>query len=148
MRFRATIQLDGKTATGIRVPEEVVDGLSGGRRPPVRATINGHAYRTTVAPVRGEFKIPVSAEVREKAGVSAGDEVDVDVELDTEPREVAVPPDLAEALERDPDAKRAFDGLSRSKKRRLVDPIEQARTAETRQRRVDKAVSALREGRA
>ena len=96
MRFRTTIRLDGKTATGIRVPEEVVEGLGGGKRPPVRVTINGHDYRTTVAPVRGEFKIPVSAEVREKAGVSAGDEVDIDVELDAEPREVAVPPELAE----------------------------------------------------
>ena len=71
MIFSATIQLDGKTATGIRVPEEVVEGIGGGRRPPVRVTINGHTYRTTVAPVRGEFKIPVSAEVREKAGVAA-----------------------------------------------------------------------------
>lgn len=146
MRFRTTIRLDGKTATGIRVPEEVVEGLGGGKRPPVRVTINGHAYRTTVAPVRGEFKIPISAEVREKAGVSAGDEVDVDVELDAEPREVAVPPELAEALERDADARRSFDGLSRSKKRRLVDPIEQAKTAETRQRRIDKALGELREG--
>jgi uncharacterized protein YdeI (YjbR/CyaY-like superfamily) len=100
-----------------------------------------------VAPVRGEYKIPVSSDVREKAGVSAGDEVDVDVVLDTEPREIAVPPDLAEALERDPEVKRSFDGLSRSKKRRLVDPIGQAKTAETRQRRIDKAIDALRRGR-
>jgi len=147
MRFKATIQLDGKTATGIHIPEEVVEGLGGGKRPPVRATINGHAYRTTVAPVRGESKIPVSAEVRERVGVSAGDEVDVEVELDTEPREVAVPQDFAEVLERDADARRSFDGLSRSKKRRLVDPIGQAKTAETRQRRIDKAIDALREGR-
>jgi bifunctional DNA-binding transcriptional regulator/antitoxin component of YhaV-PrlF toxin-antitoxin module len=147
MRFKATIQLDGKTATGIHIPEEVVEGLGGGKRPPVRATINGHAYRTTVAPVRGESKIPVSAEVRERVGVSAGDEVDVEVELDTEPREVAVPQDFAEVLERDAELRRTFDGLSRSKKRRLVDPIGQAKTAETRQRRIDKAIDALREGR-
>ena len=147
MRFKAMIQLDGKTATGIRVPEEVVERLGGGKRPPVRATINGHTYRTTVAPVRGEAKIPVSAEVREKAGVSAGEEVDVDVELDTAPREVSVPPDLAEALERDAELKTTFEGLSRSKKRRLVDPIGQAKTAETRQRRIDKVIDALREGR-
>jgi hypothetical protein len=147
MRFKATIQLDGKTATGIHIPEEVVEGLGGGKRPPVRATINGHAYRTTVAPVRGESKIPVSAEVRERVGVSAGDEVDVEVELDTEPREVAVPQDFAEVLERAAELQRTFDGLSRSKKRRLVDPIGQAKAAETRQRRIDKAIDALREGR-
>lgn len=147
MRFRATVQLDGKTATGIRVPEEVVEGLGRGKRPPVRVTINGHAYRSTIASVRGESKIPVSAEVREKAGVAAGDGVDVDVELDAEPREVAVPPDLAEVLDRDADAKRSFDALSFSKKRRLVDPIERAKTAETRNRRIDKAVGELRKGR-
>jgi hypothetical protein len=147
MRFKATIQLDGKTATGIRVPEEVVEGLGGGKRPRVLATVNGHTYRTTVASVRGEFKIPVSSEVRERARVSAGEEVDVDVELDTAPREVSVPPDLAEALERDAELKTTFEGLSRSKKRRLVDPIGQAKTAETRQRRIDKVIDALREGR-
>lgn len=147
MRFRTTLQLDGKTATGIRVPEEVVEGLGGGKRPPVLATINGHSYRTSVASVRGEFKIPVSADVRKEAGVSAGDEVDVDVELDTEPREVAVPTDFTDVLERDAKLRRSFDGLSRSKKRRLVDPIGQAKTAETRQRRIDKALDELREGR-
>jgi uncharacterized protein YdeI (YjbR/CyaY-like superfamily) len=97
--------------------------------------------------LRGEFKMPVSSEVRKRAGVSAGDEVDVYVELDTEPREVAVPPDLAKALERDAEIRRSFEGLSRSKKRRLVDPIGQAKTAETRRRRIDKALDALREGR-
>jgi len=147
VRFRTTLQLDGKTATGIRVPEEVVEGLGGGKRPPVLATINGHSYRTSVASVRGEFKIPVSADVRKEAGVSAGDEVDVDVELDTEPREVAVPTDFTDVLERDAKLRRSFDGLSRSKKRRLVDPIGQAKTAETRQRRIDKALDELREGR-
>jgi Bacteriocin-protection, YdeI or OmpD-Associated/Domain of unknown function (DUF1905) len=90
--------------------------------------------RTTVAHVRREFKIPVSAEVRQKAGVAAGDEVDVDIKLHAEPREVPVPPDLAEALDSDAGARRFFDGLSRSKQRRLVDPIGQAKTAETRKR--------------
>jgi hypothetical protein len=104
--------------------------------------------RTTVAPVRREFKIPVSAEVRQRAGVAAGDEVDVDIELDAEPREVPVPPDLAEALDSDAGARRSFDGLSCSKKRRLVDPIRQAKTAETRKRRIDKALEELRGGRA
>lgn len=120
---------------------------AGASAPPVLATINGHSYRTSVASVRGEFKIPVSADVRKEAGVSAGDEVDVDVELDTEPREVAVPTDFTDVLERDAKLRRSFDGLSRSKKRRLVDPIGQAKTAETRQRRIDKALDELREGR-
>ena len=90
----------------------------------------------------------MSAKVREGAGVAGGDEVAVDIELDTEPREVTVPPDLAAALKRAADARGAFDGLSYSRKQRLVLPIEDAKTAETRQRRIDKGVSMLREGRA
>ena len=148
MRFRATILLGGKTATGLRVPDEVVAGLGSGKRPAVRVTINGHTYRTTVAPRGAEYLVPVSAENRERAGVAAGDEVDVDIELDTEPREVTVPPDFAAALDRDPAARRFFDGLSYSQKQWFVLGVEEAKTAETRQRRIDKAVARLREGRA
>ena len=147
IRFRATILLGGKTATGIRVPPEVIASLGQGKRPPVRVTIQGYTYRTTVAPLGGEFMLPVSAEVRERAGVAAGDEVDVDIEFDAEPRQVVVPPDFADALNRDADARRFFDGLSYSNKQRFVLSIEDAKTAETRQRRIDKAVGMLREGR-
>lgn len=147
MRFRATILLAGKTATGIRVPAEVVAALGPSRRPAVRVTIEGHAYRSTVAPMGGEFMLPVSAEHREAAGVAAGDEVDVDLELDTEPRVLEVPADLSAALDGDAGARRRFDGLSYSKQQRFVLPVEQAKTAETRQRRIAKAVEALREGR-
>jgi Bacteriocin-protection, YdeI or OmpD-Associated/Domain of unknown function (DUF1905) len=146
MQFRATIQLNGKTATGIRVPPEIVAGLGTSKRPAVRVTINGYTYRSTVAPMGGEFMLPVSAEIRERAGVAAGDEVDVDIELDAAPREVTVPPDFADALDRDADARRFFDGLSYSNKRRHVLSIEEAKTAETRQRRIANAVSMLREG--
>jgi Bacteriocin-protection, YdeI or OmpD-Associated/Domain of unknown function (DUF1905) len=148
MRFRATVLLGGKTATGLRVPDEVVAGLGSGRRPAVRVTINGHTYRTTVAPRGGGYLVPVSAENRERAGIAAGDEVDVDIELDTAPREVMVPPDFAEALDRDPDARRFFDGLSYSQRQWFVLGVEEAKTAGTRQRRIDKAVARLREGRA
>jgi hypothetical protein len=147
VRFHSVIQLGGKTATGIPVPEEVVTSLGSSKRPPVRVTINGHTYRSTLASRGGQFMISRSAENRASAGVAAGDEVEVDIELDTEPREVTVPPDLAEALERDVVAKRYFEGLSYSQKQRHVLPIEQAKTAETRQRRIDKALSMLREGR-
>ena len=148
MRFRAIIQLSGKTSTGISVPSEVVEGLGSGKRPPVRVTINGHSYRSTVAPMGGEFLLPISAENRKLAGVEAGDEVDVEVELDTEPREVTVPPDFSGALDHDVDARRFFDGLSKSSKQRIVLSIEGAKTAETRLRRITKAISELREGRA
>ncbi len=147
MRFRTTIELGGKTATGIRVPAEVVEQLGSGKRPPVRVTINGHTYRSTVAVMGGQFMVGVSAENRAAAGVAAGDEVDVDIELDTEPRRVDVPPDLATALDRDAAARRNFDGLSYSNRRRYVMSIEEARTAETRARRIAKAVDALRDAR-
>ena len=147
MRFQSTVQLGGKTATGIPVPQEVVSNLGPSKRPPVRVTINGHTYRSTVAPRGGGFVLPISAENREGAGVVAGDEVAVDIELDSEPREVAVPPDFAEALDRDEAARRSFDGLSYSQKQRHVLSIEGAKTAETRQRRIAKAVDTLREGR-
>src|SRR5258708_6002138 len=120
MKFRAIILLNGKTATGIRVPPEVVASLGPSKRLPVRATINGYTYRSSVAPLGGEFMLGVSAEVRERAGVAAGDEVDVGIELDTEPREVTVPPDFADALDQDADARRFFDGLSYSNKLRHV----------------------------
>jgi hypothetical protein len=147
MKFRAIIQLDGKTATGIRVPDEVVASLGSSKRPAVRVTIKDYSYRSSVASVGGVFMLPVSAEVRTNASVSAGDEVDVDIELDTEPRQVSVPPDFSEALDREADARRFFDGLSYSQKRWFVLGIEAAKTAETRQRRIDKALGLLREGR-
>lgn len=148
MKFRARVELHGKTATGIRVPSEIVESLKSSKRPPVCVTINGHTYRSTVAPMGGEFLLPVSAENRERAGVEAGDEVEVDIDLDTEPREVTVPPDFKDALDRDADARRFFDRLSKSSKQRVVLSIEGAKTTETRLRRLNKAISELREGRA
>lgn len=147
MRFRTTVLLDGKTATGIEVPAEVVTGLGAGKRPPVTVTINGYTYRSTVAPMGGVFMLPVSAEVRAAAGVAAGDEVEVEVTLDSEPREVSVPPDFSAALDGDAEARRFFDRLSYSSRRRLVLAIEGAKSEETRQRRITKTLDNLREGR-
>jgi hypothetical protein len=147
VKFRTTVHLGGKTATGIQVPDEVVAGLGAGKRPPVYVTINDYTYRSTVAPMGGEFWLPVSAEVRERSGVVAGDEIEAEVQLDSEPREVTVPLDFMEALAADADAQRFFDGLSYSNQRRLVLQIEGAKTDETRQRRIAKTVDALHEGR-
>jgi len=148
MRFRVTLQLAGKTATGFRVPDEVVAGLGKSKRPPVRVTINGHTYRSTVAVMGGEYLVGVSAENRQRAGVAAGDEVEVQLELDTAVREVTVPGDFAEALAGDADARRFFEGLSYSQKQWFVVGIEEAKTEETRKRRIAKAIARLREGRA
>ena len=147
MRFHSKVELGGKTATGIQVPADVVSSLGSSKRPAVRVTINGYTYRSTIAPMGGVYMLPLSAENRTAAGVAAGDEVDVDIELDTEPREVTVPPDFAEAMDADAEVRRYFDGLSYSHKLQHVLAIEGAKTPETRQRRIEKAVSMLREGR-
>lgn len=146
MRFHATIELSGKTATGIEVPADVLAALGPGKRPSVRVTINGYSYPSTVGSMGGRSLIPVSADVRSQAGVSAGDEVDVDVVADAAPRRVEVPPDLSAALGREPAARQAFDRLSYTGQRRYVLAIEQAKTAETRQRRIGKAVAELSAG--
>jgi hypothetical protein len=148
MRFRTTLELGGKTATGFRVPPDVVASLGRGKRPPVRVTINGYTYRNTVAVMGGDFVLGVSSEHRAAAGVAHGDVVDVDLELDTEPREVTVPPDLRAALDGDAAASRFFDGLSYSNRLRHVLAIDDAKTPETRQRRIAKSVGMFREGRA
>lgn len=146
MRFRTTLVSNGRTATGIRVPPEIVANLGKGKRPPVSVTINdGHTYRSTVAVMGGEYLVGVSAENRVKAGVVAGDVIDVELELDTSPREVTVPDDLAAAL--DPEARRRFDGMSYSNRLRHVLAVEGAKAAQTRQRRIAAVVSAMREGR-
>jgi hypothetical protein len=146
MHFHATIALHGKSATGIEVPADVVAALGQGKRSKVTVTINGYSYPSTVGVMGGVSLIPVSADVRAKAGVAAGDEVDIDLVPDTGPRTVEVPADLAAALASVPAARQAFDKLSYSGQQRYVLGIEQAKTAETRRRRVEKAVTELTAG--
>ena len=146
MRFRTTIVQSGKTATGIRVPDEVVESLGAGKRPPVTVTINGVSYRNTIAVMDGAYMVGVSAENRAATGVKGGDEVDVDIELDTAPRTIDVPEDLAAALAADPRARATFDALSNSNKGWHVLQVTGAKTDETRQRRIAKSVASLREG--
>lgn len=145
IQFRTTIVLGGKTATGLEVPTGVVERLGRGKRPPVSVTIRGFTYRTTVAVMGGAFMIPLSAENRAGAGAAAGDEVDVEIALDTEPRELTVPADFASALADVTGARAAFDRLAYSRRREHVRAVEDAKTPETRQRRIDKAISQLRE---
>lgn len=148
MRFRTTLQLEGKTATGFQVPLDIVDAMGQGkRRLPVTVTVNGYTYRSTIAPYGDVCMLPLAAEHREAAGVKAGDEIEVDVELDTAPREVALPDDFAAALDADPVARHTFDALSNSNKKWHVLSIEGAKTEDTRQRRIEKSVATLREGR-
>jgi uncharacterized protein DUF1905/bacteriocin resistance YdeI/OmpD-like protein len=144
MEFTATLQLDGKTATGIRVPDAAVAALGGGQRIPVTVMINGTSYPSTIATMKGEPKIPVSAEIRAAAGIKAGDTITVRVQRDDAPRSVEVPADLAEALAADPAASAAFAGLSYSHQRRHVTAVTGARAAQTRARRVQRVLDELR----
>jgi hypothetical protein len=145
MRFRTTVLLGGKSATGILVPAEVVTALDSGRQPKVQVTVGGHTYRSSIGVRGGQFMIPLSADNRSKAGVAAGDEIDVELELDTAPREVEVPADLVAALAGDAEAQRIFDGLSFTHRKEYVRWIEEAKKAETRQTRVAKTLLQLKE---
>lgn len=145
MKFTTT--LIGTTTTGIVVPAEVVEALGKGKKPPVVVTVNGFTYRSSVAVMGGRYMVGVSAERREAAGVAGGDEVDVEIELDEKPREVAVPEDFAAALAAEPKALAFFDGLSYSQRSWFVLGVEGAKKPETRANRITKAVERLASGR-
>jgi Bacteriocin-protection, YdeI or OmpD-Associated/Domain of unknown function (DUF1905) len=147
MHFTSTLESAGKTAAGFHVPDAVMDGLADGRRPKVRVTINGYTWRTSVGIVDGRSMIGMPVDQRAAARVAPGDVLDVDVELDTEVREVVLPDDFAAALAPFPDARAFFDSRNYSERRWFVLGIEDAKTPETRARRVEKAVERLREGR-
>ncbi|WP_406397625.1 YdeI/OmpD-associated family protein [Streptomyces sp. NBC_00879] len=146
MVFRAATVEPAGNATGVEVPEDVVDALGAGKRPAVVITINGHTWRSRVAAMGGRFIVGISAANRTASKIAEGDEVEVDLQLDTEPRVVVEPPDFAEALDADPQLRAAYDRLAYTHRRRHVLAIEGAKTAETRQRRIAKAIEAIREG--
>jgi uncharacterized protein YdeI (YjbR/CyaY-like superfamily) len=131
---------------GLEMPEDLVDALGGGKRPPVRITLNGHTWKSRVAIMRGRYLIGLSTANRAAAGVSTGDKVEVEVEFDTEPRPIVEPDDFARALDADPAARAAYDRLSYSHKREHVLAIEGAKRAETRRRRIEQALESLHGG--
>lgn len=142
MRFRTHVE-PPEPMRGLEVPPEVVAALGEGARPPVRITINGHSWKSRVALMRGRYLLGLSNANRQAAGVEIGEEIEVEVELDTQPRVVVEPPDFAEALDADPVARAAYDDLAYSRKREHVHAIESAKKPETRQRRIEKAIATL-----
>lgn len=144
--FRTTILQTGATAMGFEIPPAAIEALGAGKRPPVTVTINGYTYRNTVAVMGGTFMIGVSSEHRGPAGVHGGDEVDVELELDTKPREVDVPPELQAALDREPAARATWDRLSYSNRSWHALQVTGTNNPETRARRIEKSIAALREG--
>jgi hypothetical protein len=143
--FETVLATEGP-GTFIEVPLDVPAAF-GRARAPVRGTIDGYPFRSTVASYGGRYYLPVNRVLQEGAGVAAGDRVTVELELDTAPRTVEVPADLAERLQADPAARDAFEGLSHTHRREYVDWIIGAKREETRQRRLDQTVAMLREGR-
>jgi hypothetical protein len=145
VKFNTTILQIGNN-TGIQVPEDAVAKLASGKRPAVKVTLNGFTYRSTVAVMGGKFLIPLSAERRGLAKVKGGDKLDINLELDLSPREVELHADFKKALDKDKKAKAFFEGLSYSSKSGFAVPIIQAKTEETRKRRIEKALSDLKAG--
>ena len=144
MKFRALVE-PSEPMRGLEVPPTVVEALGGGARPPVTITVNGHCWKSRVAILRGRHLLGLSNANRQAAGAVTGDEVEVEPELDTEPRVVVEPMDFARALDDDPAARTAFDNLTDSRKREHVRAVENAKKPETRRRRIEKAVAALRD---
>lgn len=147
MHFSTRLFESASGTTGIVVPPEVTEALGGGKKPAVVVRLNGtYSYRSTVAVMGGRYLISFSAERRRESGLAGGDDIEVELTLDTAPRDVPVPAALADALARNPAAKAAFDRLSNSRKKLHTLSVEGAKTYETRQRRVDKAIATLEAG--
>jgi bacteriocin resistance YdeI/OmpD-like protein/uncharacterized protein DUF1905 len=145
LKFKTTILQSGNN-TGIVVPEEIVLELGAGKKPPVKVTMNQYTYRNTIATMGGKFMIAVSAEVRKLSGVKGGDTLEVTLELDAEPRTVSLPADLEKELDKNPKAKAFYETLSYSNRQRYVLPIGQAKSEETRMRRIAKMINDLQAG--
>ena len=145
LKFSTTLLTAGKTATGIKIPEEIIEKLGGGKKPLVKVTINNFTYRSAVAVMGGAYMVGVNAENREAAKVKGGDRIEVSIELDTEVRTVEVPAEFQKVLNRNAGAKKIFDILSNSRKKALMIPIVNAKTDETRNRNIEKALKAITE---
>ena len=145
VEFETTVAATGNN-TGIVVPDELIERLGAGRRPAVVVNLNGYEYRNTVGIMGGKHMISISAAVRKETGINSGDPISVKLAVADGPRQVDIPADLSQALSAEPDVAAFFSKLSNSLQRYHVDNINGAKTPETRQRRIDKAVSLFRQG--
>ena len=143
MKFRTNLLQIGNNV-GVHVPEEVVEALGAGKKPPVVISINDdYTWRSSIAVMGGKHLVSFSAAHRAASGYSGGDDVEITIEVDTEPRTVEVPEELQEAMDAAPGAQAAFDALSNSRKKLLTAPVADAKTDETRDRRIAKAIAEL-----
>jgi hypothetical protein len=146
IHLTTTLLARGPAAAVVLDDQQVATVGEGAKRFPVVATVNGYTWRTTIARMRGEFLLGLNREVREGAGVEAGDCVEVEIGRDTAPREVHVPEPLAAALDRDPVAGAAFNALAHTHRKQYARWIEEAKREDTRLRRVERALEMLRAG--
>ncbi len=146
IEFRAPLQPRGPAAAVVLDDAQVAEVGEGARRFPVVATVNGYTWRTSVARMGGEFLVGLSREVRQGAGVAAGDQVDVILELDGAPREVEVPPALAAGLARDAQARAVFEKLAFTHRKEYARWVAEAKREETRERRVQQALEMIKAG--
>jgi hypothetical protein len=144
MKFRTQVE-PPEPMRGLEVPETIIESLGGGKRPNITITINGHSWKSRMAIMRGRYLIGLSNANRNAAGVVTGDDVEVEVELDSTPRVVVVPADLARALDLNPSVRMVFERLVYSRKRELVLTVESAKKPETRLKRIEKVLLALDE---
>jgi len=137
------IKGDQKDTTGIEIPAEIIEAFGAGKKPPVKITLGDYSYRSTVAVMGGRYLVSLNQANREAAGVKGGDQLDVTVELDTEPRTVEVPEDLAAALAAKPGAREAFDKASPSARKEFVRQVVEAKAQDTRERRIANIVAKM-----
>ncbi|HQW11769.1 MAG TPA: YdeI/OmpD-associated family protein [Saprospiraceae bacterium] len=142
MKFKTTIIQTGNN-TGIEVSDQILDQLGSGKKPLVVVTLNGYSYRSAVGKMGSRFMISLSAENRKNAGVSGGDLVEINLELDTEPRTVEVPTELQKIFKENKSVKFNFEKLSPSKRKAIVISINEAKTEETKMKRIQKAIEQL-----
>jgi hypothetical protein len=143
LKFKAILLQSGKTATGIEIPRQIVEKLNAGKKPLVKITVNNFTYRSAIAVMGGVFMVAVNAENRESAKIKAGDKIEIAIELDNEERVIELPSEFQKVLNKNLSAKNFFDTLSNSKKKALIIPITNAKTDETRNRNIEKAMNVL-----
>lgn len=143
MKFITTIiKGEDKDVTGIEIPAKIIESFGSGKRPKVKVTMNGYTYRNTVAVYGDKYLVGISKEHRQGAGIKGGEKVEVDIELDTEPRIIEIPKELKSALSKKGLLER-FEKLAPSKRKEFVRQVNDAKAEETRNRRIEKILDSI-----
>lgn len=142
--FTTTLVSAGGNNVGIVLADDQLADLGRGKRAPVTVTLNGYTYRSTPGVMGGRNLVGVNAAHRKASGVAAGDTLEVTIEVDDAPRVVEVPEVLATALAADEAASTRWDAWAPSARKEHARSIGDAKTGDTRDRRLAKTMAALR----